>query len=108
MAYFRQIIYVLGGIWLVLFGLSFVLLQGSEPAGEGFASGLSRLASFMSWQIGAFVVAVVAAFVTRHAAQRGVDRIKLAGYVPLAASLFLVASLVAIIAFRVYVEPHFS
>lgn len=108
MAYVRQIIYALGAIWLVLFGLSFILLQTSEPAGEGFARGLSRLASFMSWQTGAFVVAIVAAFVTRYGTQRGVERIKLVGYVPLAASLFLVASLVAIIAFRVYVEPHFS
>jgi hypothetical protein len=107
-AYFRQIIYVLGGLWLVLFGLSFILLQTSEPAGDGFARGLSRLASFMSWQTGAFVVAIAGAVVTRYAAQRGVERIKLVGYVPLAASLFLVASLVAIIAFRVYVQPHFS
>jgi hypothetical protein len=106
--YPRQIIYVLGAVWLALFGASFVLLQLAEPAGDGFTRGLNRLASFMTWQISAFVVAIAAAFVTRTAAARGVERIKLVGYAPLAASLFLVASLVAIIAFRVYVEPHFS
>jgi uncharacterized membrane protein len=106
--YSRQIVYVLGAVWLALFAASFVLLQLTDPPGDGFTRGLNRLASFMTWQISAFVVAIAAALVTRAAAARGIERIKLVGYVPLAASLFLVASLVAIVAFRVYVEPQLT
>ena len=40
--------------------------------------------------------------------ERGVGGIKLAGYLPLAASVFIVGALVVMIAFRVLVQPAFA
>ena len=69
---------------------------------------LNRVASFLTWQGAALVVAAASAAVTRLAAERGVERIKLAGYLPLAASVFIVGALVVMIAFRVLVQPAFA
>ena len=63
--YSRQIVYVLGAVWLTLFGASFVVLQLTDAAGDGLTRSLNRLASFMTWQISAFVVAIAAALVAR-------------------------------------------
>lgn len=101
----KQIIYALGAVWFVLFLVSFVMLQLVEPTDSGFTRGLNRIATFLTWQGAAFAVAMVLAWVTRGAAERGVDKIKLVGYLPLAASVFLVASFIAIVAYRVFVAP---
>jgi hypothetical protein len=101
----KHVIYGLAGLWLVLFVVSFVTLQLVEPTGTGFARGLNRIATFLSWQGAALVAAMVLAWVTRRAAERGVDRIKLMGYLPLAASVFIVGSFIAIVAYRVFVAP---
>jgi hypothetical protein len=103
----RGIVYALGAVWAVLMAVSLVSSLGAEAEGDGFTRGLNRIVSFLTWQAVAFIVAVVAATITRAAAQRGVDRIKLAGYLPLAASVFIVGALVAMIAFRVLVQPAF-
>jgi len=101
----RQIVYGLAAVWLVLFLLSFVLMQLAEPSGSGFTRGLNRIASFLSWQSAAFVAAMVLAWLTRRAVDRGVANVKLVGYLPLAVSVFLVVSVIAIIAYRVFVAP---
>ena len=51
---------------------------------------------------------MLGAFATRYAVPRGVERVKVVGYVPLALSVFLVASFIALMAFRVYVAPLFE
>jgi hypothetical protein len=104
----RSIVYALAAVWAVLMVVSLVLSVGAEAEGDGFTRGLNRIASFLTWQAAAFVVAIVAAALTYAAAQRGVERIKLAGYFPLAASVFIVGALVAMIAFRVLVLPAFA
>jgi hypothetical protein len=101
----KQIIYGLGGVWLVLFVVSFAMLQSVEPSGSGFTRGLNRIATFLTWQSAAFAAAMVLAWLTRRAAERGVDKIALAGYLPLAVSVFLVGSFIAIVAYRVFVAP---
>jgi hypothetical protein len=71
-------------------------------------SGLQRVAAFLTWQMIALVVAAIAAFATRVAAERGVAGIKLVGYLPLALSVFLVVSFIALMAFRFLVAPLFE
>jgi hypothetical protein len=101
----KHTVYALSGVWLLLFVISFVTLQVVQPTGDGFTRGLNRIVAFLSWQGAAFVVAMVLAWLTRRAAERGVDRIKLVGYLPLAASVFIVASFIAIVGYRVFIVP---
>jgi hypothetical protein len=91
-------------LWLLLFVVSFVALQFTA-AGDGAAGGLNRIAAFLTWQGIALVVAAVGAFAARYAAGRGVANVKLLGYGPLAVSVFLVGSFVAIMAYRVFAAP---
>ena len=98
----KRVIQGLAAVWLVLFLVSFVSLQTSEQ------SGLARVAVFLTWQVIAFVVAIVGAFTARYAVARGVERVKALGYAPLALSVFLVASFIALMAFRVWVAPLFE
>lgn len=100
----KPVIQGLAAVWLVLFVASFVSLQVAGSDG-GPQSGLARVAAFLTWQVIAFVVASLGAFATRYAVSLGVARVKLVGYVPLALSVFLVASFIAIMAVRFYGVP---
>src|SRR5688500_4325623 len=104
----KPVIQGLAAVWLVLFLLSFLSLQVTETEGGGPQSGLARVAVFLTWQVIAFVVAVLGALATRYAVSRGIERVKVIGYVPLALSVFLVASFIALIRFRFYVAPMFE
>jgi len=101
----KHVIYALGAVWLVLFVVSFVALQWVEPTGTGLARGLNRIATFLTWQGAALAAAMVLAWVARRATERGVDEVKLVGYLPLAASVFIVGSFIAIVGYRVFVVP---
>ena len=103
----KTIIQALAALWLVLFLASFVTVSGGEPA-VGATGRLARVAEFLTWQALAFVTASLGAFATRYAVARGVERVKLIGYVPLALSAFLVSAFIALIGFRVYVAPLFE
>jgi hypothetical protein len=104
----KSIIQGLAAIWLVLFVASFVVLQvGDEPDG-GATNRLARVAEFLTWQALAFVAASLGAFTARYAAARGVERVKVIGYVPLALSVFLVGLFIALIAFQFYIAPLFE
>lgn len=98
----KPVIQGLAAVWLLLFVASFVSLQTSEQ------SGLARVAVFLTWQVIALVVAILGAFTARYALARGVERVKAVGYVPLALSVFLVASFIVLMAFRVWVAPLFE
>ena len=97
----KPVIQGLAAVWLVLFATSFISLQVAGADG-GPQSGLARVAAFLTWQVIAFVVASLGAFATRYAVSLGVARVKLVGYLPLALSVFLVASFIAIMAVRFY------
>lgn len=98
----------LAALWLALFVTSFVALQVTAPEGEGFTRGLNRLAAFLTWQGAALVVAVAGALVLRSAALAVRERWRLVGFAPLVVSVVVVAAVVAIIAFRVLVQPSFG
>jgi hypothetical protein len=103
----RNVVYLLAALWAVLMLVSLGISLGGESDERGSA-GLARMASFMTWQVGALVVAIVSAVFTRIAAGRGAERIKVPGYLPLVMSVFIVGTLVAMIAFRVLVRPAFA
>ena len=96
----------LAAVWLLTFVASFVSLETTDAEGEQAV--LARVAVFLTWQVVAFVVAMLGAFTTRYAVTRGVERIKVFGYLPLALSVFLVVSFIALMAFRVWVAPLFE
>ena len=98
----KPVIQGLAAVWLALFLASFFSLQTGEQGG------LARVAVFLTWQVIAFVVAILGALTARYAMARGVERVKALGYVPLALSVFLVASFIALMAFRVWVAPLFE
>jgi hypothetical protein len=101
----KPLIQALAVVWLLLFSASFLSLQATEGVPQ---SGPARIATFLTWQLIAFVVAAGAAFATRQAVARGVERIKVIGYGPLALSVFLIASFVALMALQVFVMPLFE
>ncbi len=103
----KPIIQGIAVVWLMVFVVSFFSLRVTETD-DGATSGLARVVSFLTWQAIALVIAVVGAFTTRLALQRGAEGIKLFGYLPLALSVFLVASFVALVGFRFYVAPLFE
>jgi hypothetical protein len=104
---YKALIQALGVVWLLLFVASFVSLRLMEPDGS-LESGLERVVTFLTWQVIAFVVAAAAAFATRVAVARGVERVKAVGYLPLVLSVFLVVSFIAIMGFRFFVAPLFD
>ena len=104
----RQIVYALAAVWLVLFVASFVALQLVEDRGDATAQILNRVATFLTWQSASLTAAGVLAFVTYRAVARGVVKVKLPGYGPLALNAFVVALFIAIVAYRVLVAPALS
>jgi hypothetical protein len=103
----KPIVQGLAVVWLLLFVVSFISVQTTETNGSD-TGGLQRVVSFLTWQAAAFIVAMIGAFATRFAVQRGVVRVKLVGYGPLAMSVFLVASFIALVGFRFFVAPLFE
>jgi hypothetical protein len=101
----KQIVYALAAVWLVLFIASFVALRLVEDAGTETAQILNRVATFLTWQSASLTAAGVLAFVTYRAAARGVAKVKLPGYAPLALNAFVVSVFIAIVAYRVLVAP---
>lgn len=103
----KSIIQALAVVWLLLFIVSFVAAQTAGSDG-GATSDLNRVVAFLTWQTAALIVAALGALATRLAIPRGVAGIKLAGYLPLALSVFLLASFIALMGFRFYVAPLFE
>jgi hypothetical protein len=102
----KPLIQGLAAVWLALFVLSFVSLAAMDSGAQ--QSGPARVAAFLTWQLLAFVVAMLGAFATRYAVARGVERVKAVGYVPLALSVFLVASFIVLMAYRVFIARLFA
>jgi hypothetical protein len=100
----KPMIQGLAAVWLVLFVMSFVALETAAPVDEATAD-LDRVASFLTWQVLAFSIAGVGAITTRYAVTRGAEKVKVFGYLPLAVSVFLVASFIVILAARLYGMP---
>jgi hypothetical protein len=103
----KPIVQGLAVLWLVLFAVSFVSLQAAG-AGGGETTGLRRVVAFLTWQMAAFIVALVGALATRFALQHGATGVKVMGYLPLALSVFLVTSFIVLMSFRFFVLPLFE
>jgi hypothetical protein len=88
----------------VLFAVS-LLAVAVVPENDDYTRRLGRIASFLSWQLGALIVASVSAFLTQRAAARGIEGLRLPGYAPFAMSLFVIVSFVGIVAYRVWLQP---
>jgi len=101
----KSVVYAFAALWLVLFAISFVVVGVVAPEGDDYTRRLSRIASFLTWQLAALVVAAVSAFFTQRAGARGVEGLRLAGYGPFALSLFVLVSFIGIVAYRIWVRP---
>jgi hypothetical protein len=99
----KHIVYGIAASWAAVMVISFVLLETTEPTGEGLARGLNRLSTFLALQGAALLIATGGALAARSAQRRGAVDIGRVGYAPLAVSLFLLVALIAIIAYRVLV-----
>jgi hypothetical protein len=96
----KQIVYLIAALWAAVMIMSFVLLETTEPTGEGLARGLNRIGTFLALQGAALLVATGGALAARSAQRRGATAIGRIGYGPLAVSLVLVVALIAMIAYR--------
>jgi hypothetical protein len=101
----KQLVYALAAVWLVLFVASFVALQLVQDTGNETAQVLNRVATFLTWQSASLTAASVLALVAYRAAARGVAKVKLPGYAPLALNAFVVSLFILIVAYRVLVAP---
>jgi len=101
----KAIIQGLAAIWLVVFAVSFFSLRGES---DDFASLLSRVVAFLTWQVVAFAVAAAGALGTRQAVARETPNVKLVGYAPLAISVFVIAAFIVIVAVRFLLVPLFE
>jgi hypothetical protein len=57
-------------IWAIIMGISVFGYALTDPEGDGFARGMNRVVSFLSWQIAGLVLALVCLFL-RAAVDRG-------------------------------------
>jgi hypothetical protein len=101
----KSVVYAFAAVWLVLFATSFVVVRAVAPEDDDAVRRLSRIASFLTWQLGALVVAAVSAFVTQRATARGTEGLRLPGYGPFAMSLFVLISFIGIVGYRVWLQP---
>jgi len=101
----KFVVYGFAAVWLVLFAMSLVVVRVVAPEDDDFARRLTRIASFLTWQLGALVVAAISAFFTQRAAARGIEGLRLPGYAPFALSLFVLVAFTGIVAYRVWLQP---
>jgi hypothetical protein len=101
----KFVVYAFAAVWLVLFVTSFVLVRAVAPEDDDYVRRLSRLASFLTWQLAALIVAAVSALFTQRAMARGGEGVRLPGYGPFALSLFVIVAYVGITAYRMWLQP---
>ena len=101
----KFVVYGFAAVWLVLFATSFIVVRAVTPEDDDFARRLTRIASFLTWQLGALVAAMISAFFTQRAAARGIEGLRVPGYAPFALSLFVLVAFTGIVAYRVWLQP---
>jgi hypothetical protein len=101
----KSVVYAFAAVWLVLFATSFVVVRAVAPEDDDAVRRLSRIASFLTWQLGALVVAAASAFFTQRAVARGIEGLRLPGYGPFAMSLFVLISFIGIVSYRLWLQP---
>lgn len=101
----KFVLYGFAAVWLVLFVTSFIVVRAVAPEDDDFARRLTRIASFLTWQLGALVVAAISAFFAQRAAARGVAGVRFPGYAPFAMSVFVLVAFIGIVAYRLWLQP---
>lgn len=101
----KTVVYAFAAVWLVLFVTSFVVVSAVAPEDDDQLRRLSRLASFLTWQLAALFVAAICAFIAQRATARGREGFRLPGYGPFGLSLFVIVAFVGIVGYRVWLQP---
>ncbi|MEO8467462.1 MAG: hypothetical protein ABI640_19230 [Gammaproteobacteria bacterium] len=101
----KFVVYGFAAVWLVLFATSFVVVRAVAPEDDDFARRLTRIATFLTWQLSALVVAAISGFFTQRAVARGTEGLRLFGYAPLALSAFVLIAFIGIVGYRVWLQP---
>jgi hypothetical protein len=101
----KAVVYAFAAVWLVLFAVSFIVVRAVAPEEDEQLRRLSRLASFLTWQLAALFVAAASAFLAQRAIARGSEGFRLPGYGPFGVSLFVIVAFVGIVAYRVWLRP---
>jgi len=101
----KFIVYGFAAVWLLLFATSFVVVGAVAPEDDDFARRLTRIASFLTWQLAALVVAAISGLFTQRAVARGTEGVRLFGYGPFAISVFVLIAFIGIVGYRVWLQP---
>lgn len=56
-------------IWTAIMGASVLGYALTEPSGDGFTRGLSRMMTFLGWQLAAMVIALICLFLRPRVAR---------------------------------------
>ncbi|MBF9043229.1 hypothetical protein HKCCE4037_07825 [Rhodobacterales bacterium HKCCE4037] len=96
------LLWIVLGLWLLVMGLSATAFW-AEPTGDGFTRGLNRVTAFFGWQLGAFLLAVVAWITVSPLPRGGLTR--WLGRVPLWWTLALVLGMVGIVVYAMIADP---
>ena len=94
-------------LWLLLFGLSFLAPRWMEATGDGFTRGLNRVAAFMLWQLGAFIVSITLFLFARSGLRQSAIRTWYF-FLPLFCHLLMVGLLVFAILWARFSKPASS
>ncbi len=88
----RRLFWGLFGLWAVAYLGSIVVVQVTEPTGDGFTRGLNRITAFLGWQIFAAVLAVIV-WIAGNSLPKG-SQLRLVSRIPaiLAAVLMMVVA----------------
>lgn len=100
----KVIVWVLMGLWVIAYGGSLLSLLITEPTGDGFTKGLNRVMTFLGWQVGASVLAIIIWSLGKHfeAGSRG----RWACRLPVLLALGLVLVVIGIIAYAKFGHPQ--
>jgi hypothetical protein len=101
----KSIVYGFAAVWLLLFVTSFIVVRAVAPEDDDFARRLTRIASFLTWQLGALIVAAISGLFTQRAAARGTEGLRVFGYGPFAMSVFVLVAFTGIVGYRVWLQP---
>ncbi len=99
----NRFFFILSGLWALVYMGSIVVLQTTEPTGDGFTRGLNRLTAFLSWQVFAAVIAV-GVWIAGNGLPKG-SQARLFSRIPAALAAILILVISGVIIFAGYGKP---
>ena len=91
---------ILSVLWASVYVISIIVLQTTEPTGDGFTRGLNRLTAFLGWQVFAAVIAV-GVWIAGNSLPKG-SQARLFSRVPAALATVLILVITGVIIFAGY------